>query len=191
VVTILVEERQFDPARYTTCGLASPRTWRRRKDSTSILLPRWERWVSGLSWTLAIQRQFEEPTHVTVISREFRNRERCEALTRNEQPIKINAALSYPILSIVRAKIYSKNVRPGDARKHRVLLYTITIVSGRPSVARSRSRSPVHQPLTDPQPQYSLNLNFLPISLLRALTVALSEGFVFPSSRTSPLAFKA
>jgi hypothetical protein len=100
VVTLV--ERQFDPARYTTCGLASPRTWRRRKDSTPILLPRWERWVSGLSWTLAIQRQFEEPTHVTVISREFRNRERCEALTRNEQPIKINAALSYPILSYVQ-----------------------------------------------------------------------------------------
>jgi hypothetical protein len=57
---------------------------------------------SGLSWTLAIQRQFEEPTHVTVISREFRNRERCEALTRNKQPIKINAALSYPILSYVQ-----------------------------------------------------------------------------------------
>lgn len=59
----------------------------------------------------------------------------------------------------------------------------------RPSLASSPS--PVHQPLTDPQPQYSLNLSFLPISRLRALTVALSDGFVFPSSRTSPLAFRA
>jgi hypothetical protein len=116
--------------------------------------------------------------------RKMRGPDSERATNKNKRCTK----LSNPI---VRAKIYSKNDRPGAARKHRVLLYTITIVSGRPSVARSRSRSPVHQPLTDPQPQYSLNLNFLPISRLRALTVALSEGFVFPSSRTSPLAFKA
>jgi hypothetical protein len=36
--------------------------------------------------------------HVIVISREFQNTERYEALTRNEQPVNINAALSYPIL---------------------------------------------------------------------------------------------
>lgn len=186
MVTIIVEERKFDPARYTTCGLASLRTWRRRKDSTSILLPRWEPWVVVDPCN---SKTIRGATHVIAISREFRNKkdggpDSERATNKNKRCTK----LSNPI---VRAKIYSKNDSPGAARKHRVLLYTITIVSGRPSVARSRSRSPVHQPLTVPQPQYSLNLNFLPISRLRALTVALSEGFVFPSSRTSPLAFKA
>ena len=99
MVTIIVEERQFDPARYTTCGLASPRTWRCRKDSTSILLPRWEPWVVVDPCN---SKTIRGATHVIAISREFRNRERCEALTRNEQPIKINAALSYPILSYVQ-----------------------------------------------------------------------------------------
>jgi hypothetical protein len=97
--------------------------------------------------------------------------------------------LSNPMIPIVRAK-YARKMRD-QALHENIECYTITILSGRPSVSRSRSRPPVHQPLTDPQPQYSLNLNFLPISRLRALTVALSEGFVFPSSRTSPLAFKA
>jgi hypothetical protein len=187
---IIVEERRFDPARYTTCGLASLRTWRRRKDSTSSLLPRWERWVQWVvvdpcnSKTIRGANTCHCDFERVSKQRKVRGPDSEQATNKNKRCTK----LSNPI---VRAKIYSKNDRPGAARKYRVLLYTITIVSGRPSVARSRPRSPVHQPLTDPQPQYSLNLNFLPISRLRALTVALSEGFVFPSSRTSPLAFKA
>jgi hypothetical protein len=96
----------------------------------------------------------------------------------------------YPILSYVRnmlQKEYSRP-RPGPARKHRVLHNQYLIRPVRLEIAGASN-----QPLTldDPQPQYSLSLSFLPISRLLALTVALSEGFVAPSSRASPLAFNA
>ena len=87
--------------------------------------------------------------HVIVISREFQNTGRYEALTRNEQPVNINAALSYPILSYVQK--YARKIID-QALHENIECYTITIVSGRPSVSRPRSRSPVHQPLNDPQP---------------------------------------
>jgi len=98
---------------------------------------------------------------------------------------------TYPI-PIVRSKICStkKKVHQAEpARKHRVLHNPPSNQAVRFEIASACiTTGPLYR---DPQPQYSLNRNFLPISRRRALTVALSEGFVAPSSRDSPLAFNA
>jgi hypothetical protein len=115
VVTVV--ERQFDPARYITCGLASPCTWRRRKDSTSILLPRWESWVvvdPCNSKTIQGARTCHCDFSRVSKHRKIRGPDSERAASKYKRCTK----LSNPI---VRAKICSKNHRPGAARKHRVL----------------------------------------------------------------------
>ncbi len=103
-----------------------------------------------------------------------------------------NRCATYPV-PIVRSKICSKNqkryTKAEPARKHRVLHNPPSNQAVRFEIASACITTGLLD--RDPQPQYSLNRNFLPISRRRALTVALSEGFVAPSSRASPLAFNA
>jgi len=104
------------------------------------------------------------------------------SLTRNKQPIRINfinAVLSNRTYRICSTKEYS---RPYSARKHRVLHNQYLI---------SKIRFELVSASTPIAPQYSLNLSFLPISRRLALTVARSEGLMFPSSTSSPLALRA
>ncbi len=168
----------FPPHRET--GRDSRPWWR-----VNLILPiRSMRPVASGHW----HRHFEE--HVASIYRKVSKqpqscgKPRRRSLTRNTQPIRINsinAVLSNPTYRICSTKEYS---RPDSAaRKHSVLHHQYLI-----SKPVFRDRQSHHQPLA---PQYSLNLSFLPISRRLALTVARSEGLMFPSSTSSPLALRA